>query len=68
MKNIINCVIATLNEIEVKGKDNLDKLLGSIMALEGVAQMLEQPAPEESEEYRAKAVDFTVKNFDGEDV
>ena len=44
---MIRCVIATLNDIEVKGKDNLDKLLGSIMALEGIAQMLEQTAPEE---------------------
>ena len=53
MKNIINCVIATLNDIEVKGKDNLDKLLGSIMALEGVAQMMDQPAPEENKEVEA---------------
>lgn len=45
---MIRCVIATLNDIEVKGKDNLDKLLGSIMALEGIAQMLEQTAPEEA--------------------
>lgn len=30
----INDVIATLNDIEVKGKKNLDKLLGAIMALE----------------------------------
>lgn len=44
---IIRCVVATLNDIEVKGKDNLDKLLGSIMALEGVAQMMEQPTSEE---------------------
>lgn len=49
---MIRCVIATLNDIEVKGKDNLDKLLGSIMALEGVAQMMEQPSPEESEEVK----------------
>ena len=48
--NIIRCVIATLNDIEVKGKDNLDKLLGSIMALEGVAQMMDQPATEETKE------------------
>lgn len=45
---VIRCVIATLNDIEVKGKDNLDKLLGSIMALEGIAQMMEQPALEET--------------------
>ena len=44
---MIRCVVATLNDIEVKGKDNLDKLLGSIMALEGVAQMMEQPTSEE---------------------
>ena len=50
---MIRCVIATLNDIEVKGKDNLDKLLGSIMALEGVAQMLEQPVPEETKEVEA---------------
>lgn len=30
----IDDVIATLNDIEVKGKRNLDKLLGAIMALE----------------------------------
>lgn len=47
---MIRCVIATLNDIEVKGKDNLDKLLGSIMALENVAQMMEQPAPKETPE------------------
>lgn len=45
---VIRCVIATLNDIEVKGKDNLDKLLGSIMALEGIAQMMEQPVPEDA--------------------
>jgi predicted phage tail protein len=50
---MIRCVIATLNDIEVKGKDNMDKLLGSIMALEGVAQMMEQPAPEEPKEVEA---------------
>lgn len=50
---MIRCVIATLNDIEVKGKDNMDKLLGSIMALEGFAQMMEQPAPEEHKEVKA---------------
>lgn len=44
---IIRCVITTLNDIEVKGKDNLDKLLGSILTLEGMARIMEQPAPEE---------------------
>ena len=44
---MIRCVIATLNDIEVKGKDNLDKLLGSIMALESVAQSIEQHTQEQ---------------------
>lgn len=34
----IEDIIATLNGIEVKGKDNLDKLLGSILALEAVVE------------------------------
>ena len=31
---ILNKVIATLNNVEVHGKNNLDMLLGSIIALE----------------------------------
>lgn len=42
---LIRLVISTLNGVEVKGKDNLDKLLGSINALETVAQVLEAPPP-----------------------
>ena len=45
---MIRCVIATLNDIEVKGKDNLDKLLGSIMVLENVAQLMEQHTSEQA--------------------
>lgn len=52
---LIRLVISTLNDVEVKGKDNLDKLLGSINALESVAQVLEAPpappaTPEETKE------------------
>ena len=32
----IQDVINTLNSIEVKGRDNLDRLLGAIMALEAI--------------------------------
>lgn len=31
-------VINSLNQIEVKGRDNLDRLLGSIMALEAIEE------------------------------
>ena len=40
---LIHLVISTLNDVEVKGKDNLDRLLGSINALENVVQILEAP-------------------------
>lgn len=50
MENLIRMVISTLNQVEVKGKDNLDKLLGCINALEDVAQILETtPAPASAE-------------------
>lgn len=43
VNTIIRLVVSTLNDVEVKGKDNLDKLLGSINALETVVQLLEAP-------------------------
>ena len=39
--NLIKMVISTLDTIEVKGRDNLDKLLGCINALESVVQSFE---------------------------
>ena len=38
-KAIIQTVINTLNSIEVSGKQNLDYLLGCIMALEQIESM-----------------------------
>lgn len=53
MQNLIKIVISTLNEVEVKGKDNLDKLLGSINALESVVQIMEaSPVPAPAEELK----------------
>lgn len=39
--NLIKMVISTLNSIEVRGKSNLDMLLGCINALESVVQGIE---------------------------
>lgn len=40
----------TLNSIEVKGQDNLDKLLGSIRAVQSMKQiLLEPPKPPQAE-------------------
>ena len=40
-------IIATLNDIEVKGKDNMDKLLGCILALEAIEQAQNNAAAEQ---------------------
>lgn len=44
----IDDIINTLNGIEVKGKENLDRLLGAILALEAIKKA--QDAPEQAEE------------------
>lgn len=38
-KSIINRVILTLNGIDVRGRQNLDALLGCIIALENLERM-----------------------------
>lgn len=40
MEELIRKVIATLDTIEVKGRDNMDKLLGCMQALDRVAGAL----------------------------
>lgn len=40
---LLKIVISTLNTVEVKGKSNLDALLGCINALENVVQIMEAP-------------------------
>lgn len=48
---LIRMAISTLNNVEVKGKENLSRMLGAMEALETVAQALEQAAaPEPTEE------------------
>lgn len=47
---LIKMIISTLNTVEVKGKENLDALLGCINALESVVKAMEStPAGGESE-------------------
>lgn len=40
---MINRIIHSLNQLEVKGKNNLDILLGCIMALEEIQKQMEAP-------------------------
>lgn len=50
MKEKIEMVIRTLNNIEVHGKNNLDMLLGCIMALEQIESQMEQDVKEKTKE------------------
>ncbi len=34
MENVLRSLISTLNQIDVRGKDNMDRLLGCIQTLE----------------------------------
>lgn len=45
----IQAVITTLNKIEVHGKNNLDMLLGCIMALEQIYAQMEREAKSKEE-------------------
>ena len=50
MQNTLQIVINTLNQIEVKGKANMDRLLGAIITLESLMQrnsQTEQTAKED---------------------
>lgn len=55
---LLKVVVSTLNSVEVKGKDNLDKLLGSIRALESIVQAEEAAQKaEKTEETDTQGVD-----------
>ncbi len=42
MKELINAIIQALNKVEVKGEDNLDHLLGAILALKQIVSQLDE--------------------------
>lgn len=50
----IKAMINTLNQMEVKGKDNLDRLLGCIMVLEKALNEMNAPKKPEGGEQDGK--------------
>lgn len=50
MESRIERIISTLNNIEVHGKNNLDMLLGCIMALEQIDAQMKQETKKMEEE------------------
>lgn len=54
---VIKAVITTLNNLEVHGKDNLNRLLGCIHALESIVRPAEAAPPEPSGEERKDEAD-----------
>lgn len=49
MNQTLQIILNTLNQIEVKGKANLDRLLGAVIALERL--MAENAEPKEEEKH-----------------
>ena len=51
MTNFLNSLLSSLNEIEVKGKSNMDILLGCIFAVENkIAELNTHEETEEAED------------------
>ena len=46
----LRLVLSTLEDVKVSGRDNLDRMLGSIQELERILNILETPVPEAKEE------------------
>jgi len=46
MREFLNTLLASLNTIEVKGKNNIDVLLGCMMAIEQQIAALDEPTEE----------------------
>ena len=49
MKDFLKTLLASLETIEVKGKNNLDTLLGCMMAIEKAIERLDAPKDEPEE-------------------
>lgn len=49
MKDFLTTLLKSLNSIEVKGKENIDILLGCMMAVEQMIAQLEAPAENDKE-------------------
>ena len=47
METFLKTLLESLNRIEVKGKENIDILLGCMMAIENAINELENPHAEE---------------------
>lgn len=56
----IDAALNTLEHIEVKGKSQLEMLLGVINALEAVKQVLAQPKPPEVVEVHPEVAEVTM--------
>lgn len=50
MLDYIKRLIATLDTIEVRGKENLDRLLGCIQLLEKIKTTIEEAAKDENQD------------------
>ena len=49
METFLRKILVSLNSIEVKGKENMDYLLGAIMAVEAMLNQMTDPTEEVEE-------------------
>ena len=52
METYLKKILASLNCIEVKGRENMDYLLGAIMAVEALLNQMTEPTEAEEENGR----------------
>lgn len=50
MTEILNNILLALNNIDVRGKENMNNLLGSILMIEDLILQLSAPQKEENED------------------
>ena len=50
MKKFLKTLLLTLGDIEVKGKSNLDLLLGSMLAIEKMISQIEEQEKQEADD------------------
>ena len=53
----LRMVLSTLDGITVSGRDNLDRLLGSIQEIERIVNVLENPVPSAPEKSKEGEID-----------
>lgn len=61
----LRLVLSTLEGVTVSGRDNLERVLGSIQEIERIINVLENPAPEQKVD-KVNGTNNVIENIDTE--